>query len=116
MAPDVTKTSLTETLYLRNVFLQENNFQIRYNSRHERGSSDSYIVMYDEQKIGYGSVAGSENPGNRDTVFEFYIIPSFRNVSSAAFLQLLKASKAVFIECQSNDFLLTTCYMNMHKK
>ena len=77
MTLDVTKTNLTEILYLRNLFLQENNFQIRYNSRHERGLSDSYIVIYDEQKIGYGSVAGYVNPDDRDTVFEFYIIPSF---------------------------------------
>jgi len=108
MTLDVIKINLTEILHLRNLYLQENNFQIRYNSRHERGLSDSYIVIYDEQKIGYGSVAGYENPKDRDTVFEFYIIPSFRNLSSAAFLKLLQASKSVFIECQSNDFLLTS--------
>ena len=107
MTLDVTKTTLKEILYLRNLFLQENNFQIRYNSRHERGLTDSYIVMYDKEKIGYGSVAGYENSDDRDTVFEFYIIPSFRYLSSAAFLKLLHSSKALFIECQSNDFLLT---------
>src|SRR5882724_1678169 len=108
MTPGVIKTNLEEILQLRNLFLQENNFQIRYNSRHERGLSDSYIVMYDQEKIGYGSVAGYENPNDRDTVFEFYIIPFFRNLSSVAFLKLLRASTPIFIECQSNDFLLTT--------
>ena len=107
MTLDVTKTSPEEILYLRNLFLQENNFQIRYNSRHERGWADSYIVTYNTEKIGYGSVAGNENLHDRDTVFEFYIIPSFRNLSPAAFLQLLHSSKAAFIECQSNDLLLT---------
>jgi hypothetical protein len=108
MSLEVIKTNLAEILHLRNLFLQENNFQIRYNSRHERGWSDSYIVMYDNQKIGYGSLAGYENPNERNTVFEFYIIPSFRNLSSAAFLKLLQVSKAAFVECQSNDLLLTS--------
>ncbi len=107
MTPDVTKTSLAEILYLRNLFLQENNFQIRYNSRHERGWTDSYVVTYNNEKIGYGSIAGNENARDRDTIFEFYIIPSFRNLSSVAFLKLLHSSNAVFIECQSNDLLLT---------
>jgi GNAT superfamily N-acetyltransferase len=107
MTLDVAKTNLEEILYLRNLFLQENSFQIRYNARHERGWSDSYLIIYDQQKIGYGSVAGYENLTDRDAVFEFYIIPSFRNLSSAACLKLLQASKSAFIECQSNDVLLT---------
>jgi len=32
--------------------------------------------MYDQEKIGYGAVAGYENPATGTTVFEFYIIPS----------------------------------------
>jgi GNAT superfamily N-acetyltransferase len=116
MTVDVIKTDLKEILYLRNLFLQENNFQIRYNARHERGWSDSYLIIYDQEKIGYGSVAGYDNLGDRDAVFEFYIIPSFRNLSSAAFLKLLQASKSTIIECQSNDILLTTMlYQYSHK-
>lgn len=108
MALDVTKVSLEEILHLRILFLQENNFQIRYNACHERGWTDSYIIQYNDQKIGYGSVKGNENLSDRDTVFEFYIIPSFRKKSSAAFSKLLNSSAAGFIECQSNDFLLTS--------
>ncbi len=108
MTLEITKTNLEEILYLRNLFLQENNFQIRYNACHERGWTDSYIINFNEEKIGYGSVKGNENLNDRDAVFEFYLIPSFRNLSSAAFLKLLHASKATFIECQSNDFLLTS--------
>jgi GNAT superfamily N-acetyltransferase len=108
MILDVTKTNLKEILYLRDLFLQENNFQIRYNACHERGWTDSYIVMYNKEKIGYGSIKGNENLGDRDTVFEFYINPSFRRLASAAFSELLHSSKASFIECQSNDLLLTS--------
>ena len=108
MTLEITKTNLEEILYLRNLFLQENNFQIRYNACHERGWTDSYIIYFNEEKIGYGSVKGNEKLNDRDAVFEFYIIPSFRNLSSAAFLKLLQVSKTTFIECQSNDFLLTS--------
>lgn len=104
MTLSVTKTDLKEILHLRNLFLQENNFQIRYNACHERGWTDSYVVIYNNEKIGYGSIKGSD----KETVFEFYIIPSFRNFILISFEELLRLSKATFIECQSNDFLLTS--------
>ena len=97
------KTELIEILSLRNLFLQENNFQIRYNACHERGWTDSYLITLGNEKIGYGSIKGNENLEDRDTVFEFYIIPPFRTISSLAFSKLLSSSKANFIECQSND-------------
>jgi len=102
------KTSLQEILPLRNLFLQENNFQIRYNAQHERGWSDSYLIIHNEEKIGYGSVMGKENIPDRDAIFEFYIIPSFRKFASPAFLELIHASNAPFIICQSNDLLLSS--------
>jgi GNAT superfamily N-acetyltransferase len=104
----VTKTSLNEILPLRDLFLQENNFQIRYNACHDRGWTDSYIVMLDYEKIGYGSIKGRENHVDRDTIFEFYVIPSIRHKSSIIFSELLSVSGAGFIECQSNDRLLTS--------
>lgn len=108
MPVSLIKTNLQEILYLRNLFLQENNFQIRYNACHERGWTDSYLLIYNNEKIGYVSIKGNEDLKDRDTVFEFYIIPSFRNLSPVAFLELLQVSKAGFIECQSNDLLLTS--------
>jgi GNAT superfamily N-acetyltransferase len=103
----IVKTDLNEILYLRSLYLQENNFQIRYNARHERGLTDSYLISHGEDKIGYGSIAGHESPGDRDCVFEFYIIPPFRYLGSSAFSMLLYVSKSTVIECQSNDRLLT---------
>ncbi len=102
------KTDLEEIQPLRNLFLQENNFQIRYNACHERGWTGSYILTCNEEKIGYGAVKGNENISDRDTIFEFYIIPSLRNIASPAFAELLHSSGAAFIECQSNDLLLTS--------
>ena len=105
--PEVAKTKLENILYLRDLFLQENNFQIRYNARHERGWTDSYLITYNGQNIGYGSVAGFENHTDRNDVFEFYIIPTFRRLAPVAFIELLQASKSIYMECQTNDVLLT---------
>ncbi len=102
------KTKLQEILSLRALFLQENNFQIRYNACHERNWSDSYLLTFEGKKIGYGSVKGKEALSDRDAVFEFYVIPAFRKKSSLLFSKLLEASNADFIECQSNDFLLSS--------
>ncbi len=98
----VYKTELSEILYLRNLFLAETHTQIRYHAVHERGWSDSYFLFVDGINIGYGSVKG-QNSIDRDTVFEFYIIPHCRKLSSPLFEQLLIASGAGLIECQSND-------------
>jgi GNAT superfamily N-acetyltransferase len=108
MTFEAAKSNLTSILPLRNLFLQENNFQIRYNACHERGWTDSYIVKYDDEKIGYGSIKGKENFEDRDAVFEFYIIPPFRDLSSIAFWELLRSSQPNYIECQSNDILLSS--------
>jgi GNAT superfamily N-acetyltransferase len=108
MKIEATKTTLKEILSLRNLFLQESNFQIRYNASHERGRTDSYKISVDTIIIGYGSLKGNENPAERNTIFEFYIIPSFRHLSSGAFAKLLNISSASFIECQSNDILLNS--------
>jgi len=108
MAFNVFQTDLNEILPLRNLFLQENKIQLRYNAYHERGWTDSYILMHDNTKIGYGSIKGNENLHDRDAVFEFYLIPSFKNISFLAFSELLRSSNASFIECQSNELLLTS--------
>ncbi len=101
------KTELKTILPLRHLFLQETNFQIRYNACHERGWTDSYLLTSDEVEIGYGSINGQEI-ADRDTVFEFYLIPPFRKYSSLVLPELIAASGAIFIECQSNDLLLTS--------
>jgi len=101
------KTELKTILPLRHLFLQETNFQIRYNACHERGWTDSYLPTSEATAIGYGSIKGQEI-ADRDTVFEFYLLPAFRKFSSQIFPELIAASGAPFIECQSNDWLLTS--------
>jgi GNAT superfamily N-acetyltransferase len=101
------KTELPEILALRNLFLQENNFQLRYNACHERGWTDSYMLTLQGERIGYGAVRGQEKHSDRDTIFEFYLLPSYRDIISLGFDELLRCSKASWIECQSNDKILT---------
>jgi GNAT superfamily N-acetyltransferase len=108
MAVQITQVSLSEILTLRALFLQENNFQIRYNACHERGWSDSYLIKADDINIGYGSVKGKEDLSLRDAIFEFYLLPAWRGNTNVIFQQLVEASGAIFMECQSNSALITS--------
>ncbi len=101
------KAKLEDIQSLRALFLQESNFQVRYNACHERGWTDSYLLTLDGAEAGYGSIKGQEIEG-RDTVFEFYLVPALRKVSRPAFAELLASSGVKYIECQSNDPLLST--------
>lgn len=96
------KTALETMLPFRKLFLQEADHQIRYNARHERGWSDSYILTVEGASAGYGSIMGREIP-DRDTVFEYFVVPPFRKYASPLFRSLLDAAHPQFIECQSND-------------
>jgi GNAT superfamily N-acetyltransferase len=105
--PRALRAELKDIQALRALFLQETNFQIRYNACHERGWTDSYLLMVDDVTVGYGSIKGREIEG-RDTVFEYFVVQAFRRAGSALFRHLLAVSGARFIECQSNDLLLSS--------
>ncbi|MGX5820695.1 N-acetyltransferase family protein [Chitinophaga lutea] len=107
MKPSIEKTPLATILPMRDLYLQENNFQIRYNARHERGWTDSYLFSAEGSPAGYGSVAGKEEHHHRDSIFECYILPSWRPMARELFAGLIQASGATNITCQSNDALLT---------
>lgn len=102
MATRVERVELREILTLRALFLQEMNAQVRYDACHGRGWSDSYLLSVGGATAGYGSIKGEE-VADRDTVFEFFVLPSFRDHSGALFRELLSVSGASHIECQSND-------------
>jgi GNAT superfamily N-acetyltransferase len=104
-----TKTALQAILPLRAVFLQETNVQIRYNASHERGWTDSWLLTISGVEVGYGAIKGLNNIRARDSIFEFFVGPPFRKHASALFRELLAASGVAYIECQSNDWLLTAC-------
>lgn len=105
---NVSKTILKEIQSFRNLFLHENKFQFIYNKCHDYNWADTYLFTMDQTKIGYGSVWGKDKREDRDTIFEFYLIESFRKFASAVFPKFIEASNVSFIECQSNDLLLST--------
>ena len=95
------RVKLRDIQALRALFLQESNVQIRYDAYHERGWTDSYFLMVDGAAVGYASIKGRERD-DRDTVFELFVIPPFRRMSSQLFVALIGASGARYVECQSN--------------
>lgn len=103
----VVQTSLEAILPLRTLFLQECNFQVRYDACHIRGWTDEYLFISSEKPIGYGSVKGRNEFNDRDAIFEFYLLPQYRDKASVIFGEFIKVSKVAFIECQSNDLLLS---------
>ena len=102
------QTSYEEIKELRSLFLSENQFQIRYDSCHWRGWSDSYVVVLDGKKIGYGAVKGKKELADRDAIFEFYLLPDFRRLQLEAFHTLILTSGVQWIEAQSNEVCLTS--------
>ena len=105
------KSDLHHILPLREVFLEENNFQIRYNACHERNWTDSYLLQADGMTIGYGSVKGKDETIQRDSIFEYFVLPAYRRFASLLFIELIRASEARFVECQSNQELMLTMTM-----
>jgi GNAT superfamily N-acetyltransferase len=107
MIGQAVEATLGEIQPFRALFLQETNFQIRYDACHVRGWTDSYLLKIDDVPVGYGSIKGLHRE-DRDSVFEFYIIPPFRRWSRALFTALIAAAEARLVECQSNDALLSS--------
>ena len=65
-------------------------------------------MVVDGVPAGYGSVKGQDKLADRDAVFEFYLIPAYRRNVLQIFQNFIGESSAVFIECQSNDLLLSS--------
>ncbi|MCB0596613.1 MAG: GNAT family N-acetyltransferase [Lewinellaceae bacterium] len=107
MKLNIRKTTLEQILPLRQLFLQEANFQVRYDACHARNWSDSYLISANGQDLGYGAVKGKGNLQDKDAVFEFYVMPAFRCQARQAFSELVRCSGVKYIECQSNDRLLS---------
>ncbi|MCW3466733.1 GNAT family N-acetyltransferase [Chitinophaga nivalis] len=103
----ITPATLDHIQDFRVLFLQENNFQFVGNKCHEYGWADSYLFTVDGEKAGYGAVWGSTRREERDAIFEFYVLRPFREWTSLIFTAFQAQCGATFIECQSNDQLLS---------
>lgn len=107
MAVSVAKADLATIQPLRTRFLAEAARQVRYDATFTRGWCDGWRIDIDGSLAGYGLTKEDGREGERDTVFEFFLLPQFRWPASDVFPALLEASGAARIECQSNDPLLT---------
>ncbi|HTE34754.1 MAG TPA: GNAT family N-acetyltransferase [Chryseolinea sp.] len=106
----VVKSTLDGIRSLRDLFLQENNIQFIHNKCHEYGWADVYQIFADQQCIGYGSVWGLNKREDRDTIFEFYVLPGFRKISIDAFSSLASICGASHMETQTNDVLTSPLF------
>ncbi len=105
---EIIKTGLKEIEELRSLFLQENNFQFVHNKCHLYGWADEYLFCLNGLNIGYGAVWGQSKREDRDAIFEFYIIETYRKFANNLLSKLCESSGALFIECQTNDPLLAS--------
>lgn len=103
-----TKTELATIVPMRDLFLHEFNGQYVHNKCHLYGWADTWLLQIDDQPVGYGSVWGKENRADRDSIFEFYLLPDHRRWARDGFAALRDAAKTPFMECQSNDGLITS--------
>ncbi|MFT3932935.1 MAG: N-acetyltransferase [Chitinophagaceae bacterium] len=108
MEISVTKTNLDAIAALRVLFLQENNFQFVYNKCHQYGWADEWVFTIGGEQIGYGAVWGKDKREDRDTIFEFYLLPAYRKFAGIIFQQFYKSANTAYVECQTNDALLSS--------
>ncbi len=86
---------------LRALFLTELNAQCRYDAAHARRGTTQFAIRQDDRDVGYGAVKDMHE--TRGTVFEFYLMPPFRNEAPAVLRSLVETSGAEALECQTND-------------
>ncbi|GAB4025808.1 GNAT family N-acetyltransferase [Spirosoma gilvum] len=106
MTIQIDKTSEDEIVPFRVLFLQEVNCQFVCNKCHQYGWADVYLFRIDNVKVGYGAVWGTDRREDRDTIFEFYVLPLYRRFVNAIFPEFCSVSGATYIESQTNDALL----------
>ena len=86
---------------LRALFLQELNAQVRYDAAHMRHGTAEYLIRQDGRDIGYASV--KDRQSGAGAVFEFYLMPAFRQHALDTLRGLIEASQPDALECQTND-------------
>jgi GNAT superfamily N-acetyltransferase len=100
--------ALAEIVRWRDFYREEMHCQIIHDSIHSRpGWSLEYRLSLGANRVGYGSVAIAGPWKEYATIYEYYVIPQFRNRIFDLFSALITGSRARKIETQSNDSLLT---------
>lgn len=108
MMISATRASLQAIEPMRVLFLHEANCQFVHDKCHRYGWADTWLLQVDGRPVGYGSVWGKENRSDRDSIFEFYVLPTHRRQARECFEALRTAAQTPYIECQTNDRLITS--------
>jgi RimJ/RimL family protein N-acetyltransferase len=107
---EVLPIALSSIEHFRADFLRENRFQFVHDKCHRYGWADTYLFRLDGKDGGYGSVWGRNERKDRDTIFEFYLIPEFRNYSHQVFQEFISATSVKYLESQSNDKFMSPMF------
>jgi GNAT superfamily N-acetyltransferase len=100
--------ALEQLLKWRDLYREKMNCQIIHDSIHSRpGWSVEYLLRADRDPAGYGSLAVGGPWKEKPTLYEFYVSPQYRLRVFDLFLALVTATRAIAVETQSNDRLLT---------
>lgn len=94
-------------LPLRRLFLASLHAQVCYEACHDQGWADYCHLIFDDKPVGYAAVKGMEKLEHRDTIFEYYLLPGFRQHAAHFFRKLLEETNVQYVECQTNEPLLT---------
>ena len=100
MTVEVRRAAADEVLPMRDLYRQEMNCQVRYDSMIGRGLADAYLILVGGRVAGYGAMLNRYDPGR---LMEFYALPQRRGEALAMFKALLLASGATAIAAQTND-------------
>jgi hypothetical protein len=111
----VIKSDLASAEPMRRAFLNASPFQFAHNKCHGAGWSDIYLFLHGGEPIGYGSVWGKDIRENRDTIFEFYLKAPVRIYANRIFPEFIRNSGVAFLECQTNDLLLSQMFFGHAK-
>ena len=103
---EVIRSPHSAIAHLRKEFLRENNIQFILDKCYRYGWADTYAFSLNGSEVGYGAVWGKEKREDRDAIFEFYVTRDNRHLAEQFFNAFRLASKAPYIECQSNDRFL----------
>ncbi len=81
----ISKVDPGEVAPLRKMFLEENHFQFILDKAYRYGWADVYAFSMNERMVGYGSIWGKNQREDRDTIFDFYVVPECRRYSDLIF-------------------------------
>jgi GNAT superfamily N-acetyltransferase len=103
-----TPTFAADVLPLREQYRQEMNCQIVHDSIHRRaGWTTTYRLAVGGVTAGFGSMAIGGPWKDKPAIFELYLLPEHRSRAFDVFEALVEASRARYLQTQSNDPLLS---------